>query len=151
MSDSIFKLQLLARSELALTQIHTRRLSIRSAYFAFALVLFLLGLAMLNFAAFLALKESQSPAVAAFVVALANGVASVIVLLVSRKAGPSENEERMAREIREMAYREVSQDVEEVKSRLESLANEVNHIGENVTKATSSLRFVLGLLKKGGK
>ena len=151
MSDSIFKLQLLARSELALTQIHTRRLSIRSAYFAFALVLFLLGLAMLNFAAFLALKESQSPAVAAFLVALANGVASVIVLLVSRKAGPSENEERMAREIREMAYREVSQDVEEVKSRLESLANEVNHIGENVTKATSSLRFVLGLLKKGGK
>ena len=151
MSDSIFKLQLLARSELALTQIYTRRASVRSAYFAFALVLFLLALAMLNFAAFLALKESQSPAVSAFIVALVNAVVAVIVLLVSRKAGPSENEERMAREIREMAYREVSQDVDEVKGRLENLANEVNHIGEKVTKATSSRRFVLGLLHKGGK
>lgn len=149
MSDSIFKLQLLARSELALTQIYARRASTRSAYFAFALVLFLLGLAMLNFAAFLALKESQSPAAAAFIVALVNGIAAVIVLLLSRKAGPSDNEERMAREIREMAYREVSHDVDEVKDRLESLANEVSHIGDNVTKATSSLRFVLGLLNKG--
>jgi hypothetical protein len=151
MSDSIFKLQLLARSELVLAQIYARRASIRSTYLAFALVLFLLGLAMLNLAAFLALRESQSPALAAFIVALVNGVTAVIVLLLSRKAGPSENEERMAREIREMAYREVSQDVDEVKVRLENLSTEVNHIGENVTKATSSLRFVLGLLNKGGK
>lgn len=148
MSDSIFKLQLLARSELALTQIYARRASARSAWFAFALLLFLLGLAMLNFSAFLALKESLSPALAAFIVALANGVVAVVVLLLGRKAGPSDNEERMAREIREMAYREVSQDVDEVKDRLENLASEVNHIGENVTRATSSLRFVLGLLNK---
>ena len=50
-----------------------------------------------------------------------------------------------------MAYLEVTQDVQEVKCRLENLANEVSHIGENVTKATSSRRFVLGLLNKGGK
>ena len=52
MSDSIFKLQLLARSELSLTQIQARRATARSAYFGFALVLFLLGLALFNFAGF---------------------------------------------------------------------------------------------------
>lgn len=149
MSDSIFKLQLLARSELALTQIYARRATLRSAYFAFALVLFLLGLGMFNFAAYLALVETLSPATAALIVALVNGSAAFVVLLLGKRAGPSDNEERMAREIREMAYKEVSQDVDEVKGKLEDLANEVSHIGENVTKATSSLRFVLGLLKKG--
>lgn len=148
MSDSIFKLQLLARSELALTQIHTRRAVTRSTYVAFALVLFLLGLGMFNFAAFLALEKSFSPAASALIVACANGALAVIVLILSKKAGPSDNEERMAREIREMAYKEVSRDVDEVKGRLEHLATEVNSIGENVSKATSSLRFLLSLLKK---
>jgi hypothetical protein len=148
MSDSIFKLQLLARSELALTQIYTRRAATRTTYMAFALVLFLLGLGMFNFSAFLALKESYSPAASALIVACANGITAVIVLVLSKKAGPSDNEERMAREIREMAYREVSEDVDEVKDRLEQLGNEVKAIGENVTKATSALRFLLGLLKK---
>ncbi len=149
MSDSIFKLQLLARSELSLTQIQARRATARSAYFAFALVLFLLGLGMFNFAGFLWLQEKMSPAAAALSMALLNAVAAGFVAALARKAGPSENEERMAREIREMAYKEVSQDVDEVKYRLETLAQEVSSIGENVTKATSSLRFLLGLLKKG--
>ena len=148
MSDSIFKLQLLARSELALTQIRTRRAMTRSTYIAFALVLFLLGLGMFNFAAFLALEESFSPAASALIVACVNGTVAVIVLILSKKAGPSDNEERMAREIREMAYKEVSEDVDEVKDRLEHLATEVKSIGENVSKATSSLRFLLSLLKK---
>ncbi len=113
MSDSIFKLQLLARSELALTQIYTRRAATRTTYMAFALVLFLLGLGMFNFSAFLALKESYSPAASALIVACANGITAVIVLVLSKKAGPSDNEERMAREIREMAYREVSEDVDD--------------------------------------
>jgi divalent metal cation (Fe/Co/Zn/Cd) transporter len=148
LSDTIFKLQLLARSELALTQIHTRRAASKTTYAAFALVLFLLGLGMLNFAGFLALEASFSPAISALIIACANGIAGIAVLMLSRKAGPSENEERMAREIREMAYREVSEDVDEVKIRLDNLAREIGSIGENVTKATRALRFLFGLLKK---
>ena len=148
MSDSIFKLQLLARSELALTQIRTRRAISKGTYVAFALVLFLLGVGMLNVAGFLALETSFSPANSALIIACVNGLVGVIVLLLSRKAGPSENEERMANEVREMAYRELSEDVDEVKGRLENLAQEVSNIGENVTRATGALRFLLGLLKK---
>ena len=148
MSDSIFKLQLLARSELALTQIRARRAVSKSTYIAFALVLFLLGIGMLNVAGFLALETSFSPAKSALIIACANGIGGVIVLLLSQKAGPSDNEERMAKEVREMAYRELSEDVEEVKDRLGNLAQEVSNIGEDISRATGVLRFLLGLLKK---
>ncbi|MGI9294473.1 MAG: hypothetical protein ACR2PS_10880 [Pseudomonadales bacterium] len=148
MSDPIFKLQLLARSEITLTEIHARRVAARTIYLGIALVLCLIGLAMFNFAGYLALEARMTPAMAALCMALLNGVAAAIVVFLSGKAGPSEGEERMAREIREMAYKEVSQDVEEVKGRLENLATEVSSIGENVTRATSAIRFMLGLLKK---
>jgi hypothetical protein len=151
MSDAIFKLQLLARAELALAEINARRAGARTAYLGVALVLCLLGLAMLNFAGYLALAEQVSPAVAALIMAVVNGAAALVVVSLSSKAGPSENEERMAREIRELAYKEVSEDVEEVKLRLENLAQEVSSIGANVSRATSAVRFMLGLLSKGNK
>jgi tetrahydromethanopterin S-methyltransferase subunit G len=144
LSDSMFKLQLLARSELALTQIRTRRAVSKSTYIAFSLVLFLLGIGMLNVAGFLALETANS----ALIIACANGIGGVIVLLLSQKAGPSENEERMAKEVREMAYRELNEDVNDVKNRLENLAQEVSNIGEDISRATGVLRFLLGLLKK---
>jgi len=78
-----------------------------------------------------------------------NALAVALLLWLSGKAGPSEGEERMARELRELAYREVSEDVDEVKARLDHLAKEVSTIGENVGRATSTLKFLLGLLKKG--
>ncbi len=114
-------------------------------------MLCLLGLGMFNFAGYLALAERTTPAVAALGMAVLNAIAAAILVAISRKAGPSEGEERMAREIRELAYKEVSEDVEEVKGRLENLANEVSSIGENVTRATSGIRFMLSLVKQGGK
>ena len=44
MTDPVLKLQILARAEMALARIHTRRAANRGAYFAVALVLALLGL-----------------------------------------------------------------------------------------------------------
>jgi len=151
MSDSIFKLQLLARSELALTEIHARRAATRSMYMGVALVLALLGLGMFNLAGYLALSVYISPALAALAMAVINAIAASIMVSLGRKAGPSENEERMAREMREMAYKEVSQDVEEVKGRLENMASEVGSIRENVARATSGIRFMLGMLTKAAK
>jgi tetrahydromethanopterin S-methyltransferase subunit G len=54
----------------------------------------------------------------------------------------------MAKEVREMAYRELNEDVNDVKNRLENLAQEVSNIGEDISRATGVLRFLLGLLKK---
>ena len=149
MSDPVFKLQLLARAELALTEIYARRAAVRSGYLAFALVFALIGLAMFNVAAYLALAEQMSPAFAAFLMSGANALVAVLVLFIGRRAGPSAGEERMARELRELAYREVSEDVDQVKARLDHLAGEVSVIGENVSRAAGTLKFLLGLLKKG--
>ena len=151
MSDAIFKLQLLARSELTLTEIYARRTASRTLYLGVALVFCLLGLGMFNFAGYLALEVRTTPAIAALSMAVLNAIAAAILVAISRKAGPSEGEERMAREIRELAYKEVSEDVEEVKGRLENLASEVSTIGENVSRATSGIRFMLSLVKQGGK
>lgn len=148
MSDPIFKLQLLARSELALSEIHVRRAAVRSGYLMFAAVLGLIAIAMLNAAAYLMLEPQLGSAGSALAMSLVNGLAVVILLLLSRKAGPSEREEQMARELRELAYREVSEDVDEVKERLNHLVGEVTAIGENVGRATSTLKFLMGLLKK---
>jgi tetrahydromethanopterin S-methyltransferase subunit G len=149
MSDPIFKLQLLARAELALSEIHVRRAAARSGYMLFAAVLGLIALAMLNMAAYLMLEPRLGAAGSALTMSLVNAIAVVILLLLSGKVGPSQGEERMARELRELAYREVSEDVEEVKARIDHLVSEVSAIGENVGRATSTLKFLLGLLKKG--
>ena len=149
MSDPIFKLQLLARAELALSEIHVRRAAVRSSYMLFAAVPGLIALGMLNMAVYLMLEPRLGAPGSALAMSFINALAVALLLWLSGKAGPSEGEERMARELRELAYREVSEDVDVVKARLDHLAREVSTIGENVGRATSTLKFLLGLLKKG--
>ena len=86
MADPVLKLQILARSELAMAQIHARRAGSRSAFFAVALVFLLLGLAMMTLAVYNALAPSLGPAWAAFVVALVDTFIGIIVALAARKA-----------------------------------------------------------------
>ena len=151
MSDSTFKLQLLVRAELALTKIYARRSLFRAAAVAAALAFLLLGLGMLNYAAYLGLLDRYTPGVAALLVASADAACAVVIMLIGRRLGPSESEENMAKEIRDMAYREVGKDVEEVKLRIDQLANEVKSIRTGVSTAMGAIRFFVGLLSKSAK
>lgn len=144
MSDPVLKLQILARAELAMAQIHARRAGSRSAFFSIALVFLLLGLAMMTLAVYNALTPSLGPAWAAFVVATADTIIGVIVALIARKAGPSENEEKLVREIRDMAYAELSKDIEQVKSELDSITTDVKRIRSGFTSLTSGAAGALG-------
>jgi len=151
MSDSAFKLQLLVRAELALTKIYARRSLFRAAAVAAALAFVLLGLGMLNYAAYLGLLDRYTPGVAALLVASADAACAVVIMLIGRKLGPSEAEENMAKEIRDMAYKEVGKDVEEVKLRIDQLANEVKSIRTGVSTAMGAIRFFVSLLSKSAK
>jgi len=151
MSDSAFKLQLLVRAELALTKIYARRSLFRAAAVAAALAFLLLGLGMLNYAAYLGLLDRYTPGVAALLVASADAACAVVIMLIGRRLGPSESEENMAKEIRDMAYKEVGKDVEEVKLRIDQLANEVKSIRTGVSTAMGAIRFFVGLLSKSAK
>ena len=151
MSDSTFKLQLLVRAELALTKIYARRSLFRAAAVAAALAFILLGLGMLNYAAYLGLLDKYTPGTAALLVASADAACAVVIIFIGSKLGPSEAEENMAKEIRDMAYNEVGKDVEEVKQRIDQLANEMKSIRAGVSTAMGTIRFFVSMLSKSAK
>jgi len=151
MSDSAFKLQLLVRAEIALAKIYARRSMLRGAFIAVALVFVLMALGMLNFAAYLGLLDKYTAGIAAMLVASADVACAVVIVVIGRKAGPADTEENMAKEIRDMAYTEVSKDVEEVKLKIEQLTDEVKGIRTGVSTAIGTIRFFVGLLSKAAK
>jgi hypothetical protein len=155
MSDPMLKLQILVRAELALADIHGRRAASRSAYFAVALVFLLLGLAMLTVAIYQALLPVMGAAWAAFTVAMVDTVIGIMIALAARRAGPSENEEKLAREIRDMAYAELNSDIEQVKSQFNQMTAEIKRIRSGISSFTSgavgSVVPVLNMLVKAIK
>ena len=151
MSDSAFKLQLLVRAELALTKIYARRSIIRATFVGVALAFVMMALGMLNYAAYLGLLDKYTPGTAALLVAAVDVACAVVIVIIGRKAGPSEAEENMAQEIRDMAYEEVSKDVEDVKLKIEQLTDEVKNISAGVSTAIGTIRFFAGLLSKAVK
>jgi len=140
----MLKLQILVRSELALADIHGRRAATRSAYFAVAMVFLLLGLAMLTLAVYQALVPVMGPAWAAFTVAMVDTVIGIVIALGARRAGPSENEEKLAREIRDMAYAELNNDFEQVKGQFNQVADEVKRIRSGISSFSSGAVGTLG-------
>jgi hypothetical protein len=152
MSNPVLKLQILARAELTLAQIHARRAASRSALFSVAMVFLLLGLGMLTLAGYHALVPTLGAAWSAFVVALVDLVIGGAVLLAARRAGPKESEEKLARELRDLAYAEISADIDEMKTELEQIASEVRRIrsglGTMIGSASASLGPLVGLLTK---
>ncbi len=148
MSDSAFKLQLLVRAEIALAKIYTRRSMLRAAFVVAALAFVLMALGMLNFAAYLGLLDKYTPSLAALLVASVDVACATVIFIIGRKAGPSDNEENMAQEIRDMAYRELSKDVEDVKLGMEQLTDEVKSMRAGVSTALGTIRFFAALLSK---
>mgnify|MGYP001818486909 FL=1 len=155
MADPILKLKFLVRAELALAEIHTRRTVTRSAFFSVALVFILLGLAMMTLAAFHGLTPYVGDAWAAFIVSIVDTTIGIIVLLMARRAGPSENEEKLAREVREMAYAELNNDIQQVRNDLGNITREVGKMRSSVTALTNgtigTLRPIISLLIKAAK
>jgi hypothetical protein len=155
MSDPMMKLQLIARSEMALAQINTRRVASRSALFSVALVFLLLGLAMMTMALYFALEPRLGAPLAAFTVSMIDTVIGIIFILKARNAGPSENEEKLAREIRDMAYAELGNDIDKVKSEFNQITSDVKRIRSSFTSITSgavgSLGPIISMLIKVAK
>lgn len=155
MSDPLMKIQIVARTELALAQMRTQRAAGRSAMFVVSMVFGLIGLGMINFAAFYALSPSRGPAVAALLVSLINFAVMAAVLLASRKVGPGENEEKLALELRDLAYTQINRDVDQVKAEIIQVTDDLRSISSSVKafsgSATSALGPLLGMLVKALK
>jgi hypothetical protein len=144
MSETMMKLQIIARSEIALAQISARRTAGKSAMFAVALVFLLLGLAMMTMAAYFALEPSLGAPLAALTVSTIDTVIGIIFIFAARRAGPSENEEKLAREIRDMAYTELGKDVDAVKAEIDQVTGDIKRIRSKFTSFTSGASGTLG-------
>lgn len=134
MDETLLKLRILASAELKLARIMSRRLANRATLFAIAAGLLLLAVVMVDIGAYQMLTETYSESVSAFLVAAGNGVLAALVVFAARRIQPGP-EERMAREISEMALDELIADVDELKEEL----------GTDVKR----LRTGLSILKKG--
>jgi phosphate/sulfate permease len=159
MTDPILKLQILARSEMALFRLQASRNATRTVLIIIALLFALLALAMLNFAGYQWLSETKSPAIAALLMAVVNGVLALIVVGVSRSAGPNEEQEKMVRDIRDLAYNELSADFDEVKAGITKVTDDVSRIRSGFSAFTGGsnnlannlapiLSLLIGAIKK---
>jgi len=150
MSNAMLKLQILARSEMALAQLRAQRAGSRSVLFTVALVFGLLALGMLNLAGYQALTPRLGAALAALVVSVADLATAVVIVLVARHAGPDEDDEKLAREMRDLAYAELGADLERVKAEIRQVTDDVRGIRSSFTSiaggAASTLGPLVGLL-----
>ena len=105
---------------------------------------------MLNFAMYQAFTVRFSPGLASLFVALINLVLAGLVFFIAGKVGGESNEEKMAAEIRDLAYSEIGTDVEGVKAEIGKVVDDINRIrsGFSSFTGTSSIMPLLCMLTK---
>jgi len=147
MNDPVLKLRLLAKTELTLGRFHARRAANQAILSAVALFFVLLGLGMLNFSGYQALTVIFGPALAALFVAGADIVIGMAVLVFAARTGTNSDEEKMAKEIRDIVYTELNNDVDAVKAELVKVSDDVYRIRSGFA-ALSSGKFsgIFGLV-----
>jgi hypothetical protein len=145
MNDPVLKINLLVRSEMALARIRTRRTLSRIILSLIALVFLLLGLGMLNFAIYQAFATHFSPALAGLYVALINLFLAGVIFLIAGKIGAESNEEKMAQEIRDLAYAELNTDVASVKREVSKVSDDIKKIRRGFTSFTDTTGSIIPL------
>jgi len=161
MKDPLLKLKILTRTESALLKIQLRRTVNFILIYVVAFLFITISFCMLNFAAYQALAESMGPAMAALLVALADGILTFILIFISQQVGKESEQEMMLRDIRDLALNELNADVDEVKSKVTKVSDDVQNIRTGLSSFNGAssinilgnlspiLNLLIDLLKKG--
>jgi hypothetical protein len=144
MHETLMKLRILAAAELNLARIAARRLANRATLLAIAVGLLLLAVVMANIGAYHLLSRTQTPAMAAFLIAAGNAVLAIVALITANRLEPGP-EEQMARQIREMACDELAADVDELKDQFGKVGSDVKRIRTGFSFLAKSGSFSAGL------
>ncbi len=162
MNDFTHKVRILARLEVMLLRINAQIMARQAFYYSIALLAGLLALAMLNLSVYMYLSTRFGNGMAALLVAAANAVVAIIVIMVAGRVQPGP-EAQTVKEMRDLAAAEVSADVQAVKEDFNQITADVKRIrsgfgalaGGDITQlAFSNLAPLLGLLinaLKGGR
>ena len=119
------KLRILARAEIALARIKVQRTGFQAVLFVVAALFALVGLALLNLAAYNALIPRLGAALAALAVGGANLLLAAIAIVVALKARPGSADEKVAQEIRDLASDEIKKDFDEVRDDINRISDEI--------------------------
>ena len=145
MSDAMMKMQVLTRAELALAQIRLQRSLRQAAWLAMAGLVGLVSLAMMDVAIYHALTPWRGPAIAALSIAVLNGVLAAMFVAVAQRIGANVSEERLAKQMRDLAAAEVNNDVEQVRAELAEVSQAARKVRSGLS-AVSTVPFELGSL-----
>ena len=144
MINPMGKIHLLVRSELALFRIQTKRKATQTCFKVVALVFILLALGMLTFAGYKALAYAFGSVFAAIIVALIYGFFGLVLLLISHSIGNNTEQEKLIKEVRELAYKELSADVDEVKAGVDQVTEDVKRIHDNIATIVGGSSALVG-------
>lgn len=151
MNDPVLKINLLVRAEMVLARIQARCAVSRLTLSLVALVFVLLGVAMLNFATYQLFAEHLSPAISGFIVALINLFLAAVIFMITYKTGNETNEEKLAQELRTLAYSELNSDFDGLKNEFGKVSDDVKRIRSGfsaLTGATGSMMPLVSILTK---
>lgn len=153
MDNSLQKLQIILRAELALVRIQTRRAARQTCYRLAAALFALLTLCMLIFAEYVALERLYGATCAALSVALTTAVITLVLLIIARRIQQNDEQEKVVREIRELACTSLHADVEKVKAGIDGVTHDVKQLHSNLSailggssSLLSSVAPILGLI-----
>jgi hypothetical protein len=158
MSDPVKKLQLALRAETTLLKLEVRRALRSAGLSALAGVLLLFGFAFLNFAAYEALTGWLGPALAALAVAAGDIALGVLLLGFARAEPDRSEEESLARELRELTYGSLGEDLTTLHGELRDFAADVRRLRAGLGAAfgviggpLSALAGLFGSLVEGAE
>jgi hypothetical protein len=137
MNDTIKKIELLARAQTAILRVQLRR-SVQSLVFvAVGLLFALLAVGVLNFAAYAALEMRLGPGRAGLIVGCVDLLLAGALLAKGLASSAPTEEEKLAREISELATEGLSADVDEARGELRAFMKSTRGLGEIAQQVTS--------------
>jgi hypothetical protein len=137
MNDSVKKLQILARAQAAIVRAQIRRSVQSLVLVAVALVFALLALAVLNFGAYATLAVRFGPALAGLIVGCVDLLFAGLLIAKGLAESPPTEEERLAREITDMATEGLSAELDAARDELRDFMKSTRRLGEIAHYVTS--------------
>jgi len=127
MNDFFLKMQVFSRAEMAILRINLQTAAKQIILFAVGIVLVLLAVAMLNVSMYIALAENYGGDMSALIVSAINGVLAFVIINIANRTKPGP-EVDMAKEIRDLALKEMNSDVEKIGQNLKEVKGDVQRI-----------------------
>lgn len=155
----MMKLRILARAEITLFKAEANRRGNQATLAAISIGCVFVGLIFVNAGFFFLLTESAVDSRAAFILAAGNFGLAIIPFLLRRNSKPGP-EEKMVRDIRDMASDELSKDVESVSDEVAAVGSSLKQLKAGVSSFGGGgmggaigpiLPIVIDLLKKSKK